>query len=175
MTFSLYEAAAPVFAASLTDMQGWIDKAAADGGDEAALMAARLAPDMHPFPRQLQIASDTAKLAVARLTGTEAPVMPDTEASFAELKDRLARTAAFIAGVDRAAYEGAEDREVTMMLPGGAGYRFSGRDYLTRFALPNFFFHVTTAYALLRANGVSVGKFDFMAHIGPPNITPSAA
>ena len=174
MTFSLYEAAAPAFAGSLADMGGWLDKASAQGADEAALMAARLAPDMHPLTRQVQIASDTSKLAVARLAGVEAPPMPDTEASFPELKDRLARTLAFIDGVDRAAFDGAEDREVKLMFPNGAGYRFSGRDYLTRFALPNFFFHVTTAYALLRANGVGLGKPDFMAHVGPPNIAPDA-
>ena len=175
MTFSLYEAAAPVFVGSLNDAQGWLDKALAQGGDETALMTARLAPDMHAFPRQLQIASDVSKLAVARLAGIEPPAMPDTEADFPALKARLARTIAFIEGVDPAAIEGGEDREVRVMLPGGVGYRFSGRDYLTRFALPNFFFHVTTAYAVLRAHGVGLGKADFLAHLGPPNIRPTTA
>ena len=94
--------------------------------------------------------------------------MADTEASFTELRDRCNRTIAFIEGVDPAAFEGSEDREVVLPLPGGAGYRFSGRAYLTGFALPNFHFHVTTAYAILRANGVVLGKPDFLQHLGRP-------
>lgn len=171
MSFSIYEASAPVFSAALGSMQAWLDKALAEGKAEAALMEARLAPDMRPFPAQFQMASDTAKGCVARLTGTEAPSMADTEASFAELKDRCRRTIDFIQSVPQAAFDGAEDREVVLKFPNGSGYRFKGRDYLTGFALPNFFFHVTTAYALLRANGVTVGKPDFLQHLGPPNIT----
>jgi len=102
-----------------------------------------------------------------------APSMPDTEASFAELKDRCARTIAFVESVDRAAFEGAEDRTVELMFPNGMGYRFDGARYLTGFALPNFLFHVTAAYAILRANGVLLGKPDFLAHLGMPNIVPA--
>ena len=137
-------------------------------------MEARLAPDMRPLPAQFQMACDSAKNAIARLIGVEAPVMPDTEASFAELKDRVARTIAFIESVDRPALEGVEDREVTLRFPNGMGYRFVGKDYLTGFALPNFFFHVTTAYAILRSAGVSLGKPDFLQHLGPPNLSADA-
>lgn len=123
---------------------------------------------MRPFPAQIQMASDSAKNAIARLAGVEAPAMADTEASFAELKDRCRRTIAFIEGVDRSAIDGAEDREVVLKFGKGMGYRFTGRDYLTNFALPNFFFHVTMAYALLRAERVTLGKADFLQHLGPP-------
>jgi hypothetical protein len=174
MAFTLYEASAPVFARALSNVDAWLDKALADGKNEAALMQARLAPDMRPFPAQIQMASDSAKNAIARLAGIEAPSLPDTEASFAELKDRCRRTVTFIEGVDRSALDGAEDREVVLKFPNGMGYRFSGRDYLTGFALPNFYFHVTTAYALLRANGVALGKPDFLRHLGPPNLEAAA-
>jgi hypothetical protein len=173
MTFSIYDASAPVFVSALTNMKAWLDKAAAEK-DEAALMDARLAEDMRPLPSQYQMASDTAKNAVARLIGIEAPAMADTEASFAELRERCDRTIAFIGNVDPAALAASEEREVVLRFPGGTGYRFTGRDYLTRFALPNFFFHATAAYAILRKEGVSVGKPDFLQHLGPPNILPDA-
>ena len=152
----------------MTNMEAWLDKALAEGKAEAALMEARLAPDMRPFPAQIQMASDSAKNAIARLAEIEAPSMPDTEASFAELKDRCSRTVAFLKSVERSALDGAEAREVVMKFPNGMGYKFAGREYLTGFALPNFFFHVTTAYALLRAQGVAVGKPDFLQHLGAP-------
>ena len=174
MTFSIYDASAPVFADVLSNMQAWLDKAVAGGGDEKALMDVRLAPDMRPFPGQFQMASDTAKAAIARLAGIEAPSMPDTEASFAELKTRCERTIDFIKSVDRSALDGAEDREVVLKFPNGMGYSFNGADYLNRFALPNFYFHATTAYALLRANGVALGKPDFLQHLGAPNVGAAA-
>jgi hypothetical protein len=168
MSFSIYEASAPVFARALAAIPTWLDKAIAEGKSEADILQARLAPDMRPFPAQIQLASDSAKFAVARLAGVTAPSMADTEASFEELKARCRDTTAFIEGVDPAAFEGAEDRPVQVRFSHGSGYRFSGRDYLTGFALPNFFFHVTTTYALLRAAGVGVGKSDFLQHLGPP-------
>jgi hypothetical protein len=174
MSFAIYEASAPIFTAALTNMQGWLEKALAEGKDEAVLLQARLAPDMRPFSAQIQMASDSAKGAVARLAGVDAPSMPDTEASFAELKTRCQRTVDFIQSVPASAFEGAEDRQVELKFPNGAGYRFTGRAYLTGFALPNFFFHATTAYALLRANGVALGKPDFLQHLGAPNIAPTA-
>jgi hypothetical protein len=174
MSLTMYDCSAPVFIAALANMQAWLDKALGEGKDEAALIGARLAPDMRPFSAQIQIASDTAKATMARLAGIEAPAMADTEASFAELKARCQRTIDFIAGIDRAALEGSDAREVVLKFPNGMGYRFSGADYLTGFALPNFYFHVTTAYALLRANGVGLGKPDFLQHLGPPNITAAA-
>lgn len=170
MSFTIYDASVPVFANSLADMRAWLDKAAAEK-PEAELMAARLAPDMKPLPAQFQMASDSAKNAIARLTGAEPPSMPDTEASFAELRDRCDRTIAYVRGADREALAASADREVVLKFPNGMGYRFSGRDFLTTFALPNFFFHVTTAYAILRAAGVTMGKPDFLQHLGPPNIS----
>jgi hypothetical protein len=171
MAFSLYDASAPVFVNALTNMRAWLDKAASEK-DEAALLDARLAPDMRPLPAQFQMASDSAKNAIGRLAGIEAPSMADTEASFAELRERCDRTIAFIQGVDPAAIAASEDREVELRFPNGMGYCWVGRDYLTSFALPNFFFHVTTAYAILRAQGVSLGKPDFLQHLGPPNPAP---
>lgn len=171
MSFNLYEASAPVFVNALRNMRAWLDKAA---GDEARLLDARLAPDMRPLPAQFQMASDTAKNGIARLAGVEAPVMEDEEANFAELKQRCDNTIAFIRGVDSAAVAGSEHREITLRFPNGMGYRFTGAEYLTGFALPNFFFHVTTAYAILRASGVPLGKPDFLQHLGPPTIGGSA-
>ena len=171
MSFNLYDASVPVFVNSLAGMRAWLDKAAAEK-DEATLLEARLAPDMRPLPFQFQTASDSAKNAIARLTGTEAPAMADTEASFAELRERCDRTIAYVQSVDPAAVAAGEDRQVELLFPNGMGYRWIGRDYLTGFALPNFFFHVTTAYAILRAEGVSLGKPDFLQHLGPPNLGP---
>ena len=169
MSFGMYEASVPVFVKSLSNMRSWLDKAAQEKS-EAALMEARLAPDMRPLPAQYQMASDSAKNALARLTGTEAPSMPDTEQNFAELKDRCDRTIAYLEGFDPAALAGSEEREVKIIFPNGMGYRFTGSEYLAGFALPNFYFHVTTAYAILRNAGVTLGKPDFLQHLGPPNI-----
>ena len=170
MSFTMYDASVPIFVSGLRNMSTWLDKAAAQK-PEAELMVATLAPDMRPFPAQFQMASDSAKNAIARLCGMEAPSMPDTEQSFADLKDRCARTIAFVEGADAGALAGSEDREVILKFPNGMGYKFLGREFLTGFALPNFFFHVTTAYAILRAEGVSIGKADFLQHLGPPNVS----
>ena len=170
MAFGLFEASVPVFVNSLTNMRAWLDKAASEKS-EAELMDARLAPDMRPLPAQYQMASDTAKNALARLTGTDAPSMPDTEKSFAELKDRCDRTIAYLKGFDASSLSGSEDRPIELKFPNGSGYRFIGSQYLAGFALPNFFFHVTTAYAILRNAGVSLGKPDFLQHLGPPNLS----
>ena len=173
MSLSVYETTVPVFRAQLTNMRNWLDKPEARQA-EASLLEARIAPDMYAFPRQYQIVSDTAKNAVARLTGTEAPSMPDTEASFDELQQRCDKTISYLEGIDRSALDASADREVVIRFPNGMGYRFIGRDYLTGFALPNFFFHVTAAYAILRASGVPIGKPDFLQHLGPPNLQPEA-
>jgi hypothetical protein len=173
-SFSIYDASVPVFVHSMANIPAWLEKAATEGPGEEALMSARLAPDMRPLAAQIQMASDSAKNAIARLAGIPAPSMPDTEANFAELKDRCRRTIEFIESIDRSALDGAEDREVVLKFPNGMGYSFKGRDYLTGFALPNFFFHVTTAYALLRAQGVPLGKPDFLMHLGPPNLNAAA-
>jgi len=167
MSFTLYDASAPVFVAMLRNMRAWLDKAAAEK-DPAALVEARLIDDMKPLTAQYQFASDSAKNAIARLIGETAPSMPDTEATLAEPQERGDKTIAYIEGVDPAAFAGADEREVVMKFPNGQGYRFTGADYLRRFALPNFYFHATTAYAILRAQGVSVGKPDFLQHLGMP-------
>ena len=165
--FTLHDASVPVFVAVLGNMKAWLANAA---DREMTLMTAALAPDMAAFPRQYQMASDTAKNALARLTGTDAPAMPDTEASFAELADRCDRTIAYLQGFSPEALADAADRKVEMRFPNGMGYRWTGKEFLTGFALPNFFFHATTAYAILRHNGVALGKPDFLQHLGPPNL-----
>lgn len=170
MSFSIYDASAPIFVSSLSNMRAWLDKSVAEK-TEAELLEARLAPDMRPLPAQFQMASDSAKNAIARLAGIEAPAMADTESRFAELQDRCDRTIAFIESIDPNALAGSEDRDIALRFPNGAGYRFDGKAYLTGFALPNFFFHVTTAYAILRGAGISLGKPDFLQHLGPPNLT----
>lgn len=167
MSFTLYDASAPVFVVTLKNMRAWLDKAAGEG-DPAALVEARLVEDMKPLTAQYQFASDSAKNAIARLIGETPPVMPDTETSFAELQARCDKTIAYIESVDPAAFAGSEDREVVMKFPNGMGYRFSGGDYLRQFALPNFYFHATMAYAILRAQGISVGKPDYLQHLGAP-------
>ena len=167
MTFSIYDASVPVFVNGLSAMRAWLDKAAAEK-PETELMEARLAPDMRPLPAQFQLASDTAKNAIGRLSGIDAPSMADTEASFAELRERCDKTIAFIQSVDPAILAASAEREILLKLPDGNGWRFTGSDYVTRFALPNFLFHVTAAYAILRAAGVSLGKPDFLQHLGRP-------
>lgn len=166
MPFTPYEASAPVFVATLSDMRAWLDRA--EAADETRLIAARLIDDMRPLAAQYQMASDTAKNTVARLAGIAPPKMADEEASFTDLRERMDRTIAFIEGVDPAALADSDAREVELRFPNGTGYRARGGAYLTGFALPNFFFHATTAYAILRANGVPLGKPDFLQHLGPP-------
>lgn len=155
----------PAFARQLTALKGVLDKAeahaAAQGADPAAMLQLRLAPDMLPFVNQVRIACDHAKGAAYRLTGREVPGVPDDEASFEDLRGRIDRTLALIAEVPEAEFEGAEGREVTLRLRMGE-MTLSGHDYLWFFALPNFFFHATTAYDILRANGVPLGKRDFL-------------
>lgn len=167
MNDSLYDASAPVFVSALTNMRAWLDKAAAEGSPEL-LIQAKLADDMRPLPAQFQMASDTAKNAMARLIGIDPPAMPDTEASFVELRERCDKTIAFIESIDPEALDGVEEREVVLKFPSGMGYRFTGVDYLRRFALPNFYFHAAMAYAILRNAGVPLGKPDYLQHLGPP-------
>ncbi|HEX4848589.1 MAG TPA: DUF1993 domain-containing protein [Novosphingobium sp.] len=166
MSASLYHTHVPGFIAMLRNMQAWLDKGAAHSG-EAALMEARLAEDMLPLPRQIQIASDAAKGAAARLTGTEPPAMPDTETSLAELKERCAKTIAYLESVDPAAFDAGAAREVVITFPNGAGIKLDGQTFLTGFATPNFYFHATTTYAILRVLGVEIGKQDYLAHLAP--------
>ena len=174
MAISIYDVSIPMLIDMLTNMKAWLDKAAAQKG-EAELIDARLIADMRPLTGQFQSASDSAKNGIARLAGIESPSMPDTETSFAELRERCDKTIAFLQTITPAQLDGAETREVVLKFPSGHGYRFTGLDYLTRFMLPNFFFHVQTAYAILRAQGVDIGKTDYLQHMGPPNIVPEPA
>ena len=174
MSNSLHAATVPAFIGMLTNIKGWLDLAAGSG-NEQTLLEAKLADDMFALARQIQIASDTAKGAGARMTGTEAPAMPDVEASFAELKDRCDKTIAYLQSIDPAAYDAGADREVVITFPNGGGVKFDGKTFLSGFALPNFYFHATTAYAILRANGVPVGKQNFLGHLMPYMFAPPAA
>ncbi len=172
MTIAMYDACAPILVNILTNMRNWLDRADAAAAEDK-LLAARLIEDMRPLTAQYQMASDSAKNGIARLAGIESPAMPDTEASFAELKARCDKTIAFVQSVSAAQLEGSEDREVVIKFPNGQGYRFTGRDYLTGFMMPNFLFHATTAYAILRAQGIAIGKRDFLAHLGTPLVIES--
>ena len=168
---SLYQVAVPGFISMLGNMQRWLDKAAALG-DEAGLLEARLAPDMAPLVRQFQIASDGAKGAAARMTATEAPAMADSEASFADLKQRCDKTIAYLQSIDAAAFDAGAAREVVMTFPNGSGMRLDGHTFLTQFSIPNFYFHATTAYAILRSRGLEIGKADFLAGLAPFMFAP---
>ncbi len=165
MTFSIYQASVPVFAQGLKGLDNVLAKAKASAEarsfDPAVLLQARLYPDMFPLPRQVQIACDFAKGAAARLAGEEVPSWPDDETSFEALAERIARTQAFIAAFNPEQFDGAETREVTLKI-GGEPRTFDGATYLLHMALPNFYFHLSTAYAILRKNGVEVGKRDFL-------------
>ncbi|MDE2434879.1 MAG: DUF1993 domain-containing protein [Sphingomonadales bacterium] len=171
MTYTPYQSAIHGFVAMLGDIKCWLDKAASQK-DEAALVDARLAPDMHPLARQVQMASDAAKGAAARLTGTQAPAMPDTETTFAELKVRCDKTIAYLQSVDAAAFDAGIEREIVITFPNGAGLRFDGATFLTGFAVPNFYFHAAMTYAILRAEGVELGKADYLTHLGPYMFAP---
>ena len=172
MTLSMYQASVPVFLQGLTSLSAILDKAAAQAAerkiDPSFLVNDRLAPDMLPFTRQVQIASDHAKGATARLAGVEVPKFEDVEKTFDELRQRLSRVSQFVRGFDAAQIDGSEEREITLPI-GGNTMTFSGQAYLLHFALPNFFFHQTTAYAILRHNGIAIGKRDFIGSV------PSAA
>lgn len=168
MPISMYQASAPRFANTLKNLSAILDKAKAHAEakkiDEQVLTSLRLYPDMFALARQVQIACDSAKGAVARLAGGEIPKHEDTEKTFDELKERIAKTLAFIATVKAAQVDGSEEKEVVLKLQ-GKDVPFRGMQYLLGFAWPNFYFHVATAYNILRHNGVEIGKRDF---IGTP-------
>ena len=168
MGISMYQASAPRFANTLNNLAAILDKAKAHAGakkiDEQVLTSSRLYPDMFALARQVQIACDTAKGAVARLAGAEIPKHEDTEKTFDELRERIARTLAFMATVKPAQVDGSEDKDIALKLQ-GRDVTFKGMQYLLGFALPNFYFHAATAYDILRHNGVELAKRDF---IGAP-------
>jgi hypothetical protein len=153
----LYEASVPTLTMFLQALSKLIDKAEASGVPEAQIVEGRLAPDMFPFPRQIHIATDVAKGAVARLTGQTPPSWPDDETTLSELKARVAKAIAYVGSIPPEAFEGAEARTIELKAS-GRDLRFDGTNFLLRFALPNFFFHVTTAYGILRAQGVKLSK-----------------
>jgi hypothetical protein len=168
MSISMYQASVPAFQRSLKALDAILDKAAAFAEerkiDPAVLTSARLAPDMHSLTRQVQFASDTSKGAVARLAGLDVPGFADTETTLPDLKARIAKTLEFIATVRPDQIDGSEGRDISLKA-GSRELSFKGQDYLVTFALPNFYFHVTTAYAILRHNGVPIGKLDFLAGV----------
>jgi hypothetical protein len=164
MPLSMYQASIPVFVRGFAVLSKLLEKgeayAAETGIDPTTIVAARLAPDMLPLSGQIQRASDTSKISVERLSGLSAPRFEDTESTFHELQNRIAGTAAYLNSVTAALMEGSEEREITRSF-GSFQKTFAGDEYLLSFALPNFFFHVTTAYDILRHAGVKLNKLDY--------------
>ena len=165
MALSMYQASVPVFTRMLVNLGNVLDKGAkhaeAKKIDPSVLVGARLYPDMFPLARQVQIATDHAKGCSARLAGQEPPAYEDKEASFLQLLERVNRTLEFIRGFKPEQIDGSEEREVVLQMRAGP-LKLTGQQYLLNVAMPNFYFHVTTTYDILRHNGVEVGKRDFL-------------
>ncbi|MNQ09329.1 hypothetical protein SAMN05216201_11331 [Pseudomonas linyingensis] len=168
MSLSMYQASIPTLLRGLDSLAAILAKAAAHAAARKiapeVLLNARLAPDMLPLVRQVQIVSDTAKGCAARLAGIEVPSYADTEASFDELQERLAKTATFLKGVAPEQIDGSEERAIVLKAH-DQEIHFTGRTYLLGFVLPNFYFHLTTAYGILRHNGVEIGKKDYLGEV----------
>ncbi|HET6972064.1 MAG TPA: DUF1993 domain-containing protein [Phenylobacterium sp.] len=166
MAVSMYDVSIPVYLNMLKNLAAFFDKAEAhakaEGKDPGDYLTARLAPDMATLIGQVQFASDAAKSGAARLAGVAPPSFPDTETTWDEVKARIAKAIAFVEGIKREQVEGAEDRTIELPLPNRT-LTFNGRDFVTGFSMPNFLFHVTTAYGVLRSQGVPLGKMDFLA------------
>lgn len=166
MNLSLHTASVPVFTQMLGGLADVLRKAEAHAAerkiDASAYLQSRLFPDMFPLLRQVQIACDFAKSVSARLAQADVPAWEDNESTFEDLQARIVRTQAFISGLDPAAFEAAESREVVLRPGTPKEKRLSGQAYLLSYGLPQFFFHVTTSYALLRHGGIEIGKRDFM-------------
>lgn len=165
MAFTIRDASIPIYKRGLRTLLHLLNRAEehsqANNLDINTLLGAKLAPDMFDFKKQVQIATDHAKGGAARLAGLEPPTFLDNETGVAELRVRVQAILDYIDGIDASLFEGAEDRDIKLVYP-WATYEFKGAKFLTYWSLPNFFFHVTTAYALLRANGVPLGKADFL-------------
>ncbi|MDM8349333.1 DUF1993 domain-containing protein [Pseudomonas sp. sp1636] len=165
MSLSMYQASIPVFTRQLNNLSTILGIAAADAEtrkiDPSVLLNARLAPDMFPLSRQVQIACDTAQAGIALLAGIDAPHQADDETSFADLQARIAATLSFLQGLGAAQIDGSEERTVTLSRR-GKDTHFQGQLFLLDHVMPNFYFHCTTAYAILRHNGVAIGKRDFL-------------
>lgn len=166
MALSLFDASIPGYLRMLKNLSAMLDKAEAHaaetGADLSSYVQARLAPDMGDLARQVQFASDSAKGGAARLAGMTPPSFPDTETTLPELKERIAKTIAFVESVKREDVDGQEARVIELTVPGRT-LTFNGQDFLLGFSMPNFLFHVTTAYAVLRAKGVPLQKMDYLA------------
>ena len=169
MAVTLYEVAVPVFTRILTNLKSVLEKGKAHALEhkieEAAFVNARLYPDMFPLTHQVQIATDIARGGCARLAGVEPPSYEDNEQTFDDLVARVQRTLEYIKTLDPKQFDGAEARSITRPVR-GEPHTFKGIDYLLRFTMPNVFFHATTAYAILRHNGVPLGKADFLGPLG---------
>jgi hypothetical protein len=165
MPLSMYRITVPVFQRGLFTLRTYLDKAetfAREKGIEPSTLAgARLAPDMLPLSGQYQRVTDTAKFAVVRLTGIEAPRFEDNETTIGELRERIAMAETFLASVAPEALEGSDARDVTIS-PGGTKVTMRGDEYIATFALPNFYFHIATAHAILRNQGLPIGKMDYL-------------
>jgi hypothetical protein len=165
MAISMYRASTPAFVQTLSALAKIIDKAAAHCAakkiDPTTLLNTRLYPDMFPLVRQVQIACDFAKNTAARLAGVEAPSIPDEEKTLEELKSRIAKTIDFVNSVPPSQIDGSEEKDITFPV-GGKPMTLKGEPYLVNFALPNFYFHATTAYDILRHCGLEIGKRDFL-------------
>ena len=166
MSLSMHSASAPVFTRMLGNMLAWLDKAQAHAEarkfDTANYLGLRLAPDMLPLVRQVQIASDSAKGCMSRLAGLELPKWEDDEASLDELRARIRKTLDHVQPISAAQFAGADSREIVIPMRSGDPLRMDGESFLKHFALPNFFFHVTATYMLLRHAGVELGKMEFL-------------
>ncbi|MCK9395716.1 MAG: DUF1993 family protein [Methylobacter sp.] len=164
MSLTMYQASIPAFVRMLDNLSAILDKAAAHAEakkiDPAIFVNARLAPDMFPLSRQVQIATDMVKGCAARLAGIEVPRYEDNETTFADLQARIAKTKAFIESVSASQIDDSENRQITLKF-GSKELSFLGQAYLLNFVLPNFHFHLTTTYAILRHNGVEIGKKDY--------------
>lgn len=171
MSITMHSASVPVFVRMLSNLDAWLVKAEAHAGEKkfepSVYLSARLAPDMLPFTKQIQIACDAAKFCVARLAGVEAPKFDDDEASLADLRERVKKTIDYVQSVPARQIDGSDEKDVSVPRRDGAVV-MKGEAYLKSFVLPNFFFHVTTAYALLRHNGVDLGKGDFLGAMAKP-------
>ena len=165
MSISMYNASVPVLVRALTNLRNILAKGAAHAEakkfEGSVLVGSRLAPDMFPLARQVQIASDIAKGGVARLAGAEVPKYDDTEACFDELYARIDKTIAFIKGFKAEQIDSSEGKEIVLQMRSGE-MKFKGAEYLQGFVIPNVYFHITTAYNILRHNGVEIGKKDFL-------------
>ena len=164
---SLYEITVPVFVQKLGVLDHLLAKAVESGMDDQAVLDARLAPDMLPLVRQVQIACDTAKLAITRLAQVAPRAMPDEETTLAQLRERIAKTIAYVQEAAPAAFEGRETAEILVKFP-SMELKFTGTSLVTDFTLPNFYFHITVVYALLRAKGVAIGKMDYLTGAAKP-------